>query len=125
MPQPLRYPYFRLYTRDWLAGQGTSAMTAEQEGAFIRLLCHAWESHPPCTLPNDDVRLAAWSKLGARWKTCGRLVKQQFKPTRGRRLKNPKQWLVYTDIERQRKERSKAGKKGAKAKTKRAKRKRK
>lgn len=48
-------PFFKLYPADWLADMNVAAMTLEQQGAYIRLLCHAWrEGH----LPNDPDKMA-------------------------------------------------------------------
>lgn len=45
-------PAFQLYTDDIISG--TSDMTAEELGIYIRLLCHAWNKHG---LKNDAKRL--------------------------------------------------------------------
>lgn len=106
------FPYFPLYHRDWLAGGGTSVMTAEEKGAFIDLLCYAWEQSPPCTLPDDDVALA---KLGgvtpARWKRIGPTLRKRFDVVGGR-LRNSKQWTIYLELCEHRGRRRRAGKKG-------------
>lgn len=35
-------PAFQFYARDWLASQRVQLLTLEEEGAYIRLLCHCW-----------------------------------------------------------------------------------
>ena len=45
-------PAFQLYADDFLAG--TSDMTAEEVGVYIRLLCHSWNKNG---LENDEKRL--------------------------------------------------------------------
>ncbi len=43
-------------------------MTLEEQGAYMRLLCHAWKSTPVGSLLNDDEILAQLSRLGKeRW----------------------------------------------------------
>lgn len=56
-------PAFQFYPGDWLASTKISLMTPAEEGAYIRLLCHAW-SDPHCSLPDDDNILASLSRLG-------------------------------------------------------------
>ena len=92
--------YFPLLAGDWLAGEAVSKMTPEQEGAFIHLLCHCWNSQGlPCTLPNDDKALAQLSRLGRRWARIGALIREQFREVDGEpaRLYNQKLWTVYQD----------------------------
>lgn len=90
-------PYFPLYAGDWLAGEATAAMLPEQEGAFIRLLCHSWRAKDvPCSLPDDDVRLAQMSRLYGRWAELGPIVREQFDVVDGR-LRNAKLWEVYVE----------------------------
>lgn len=59
-------PAFQFYPGDWLASTKISLMTPAEEGAYIRLLCHAW-SDPQCSLPDDDNILASLSRLGPEW----------------------------------------------------------
>jgi len=91
-------------------------MTPEQRGAFIQLLCDAWaDPSEPCTLPDDDAELAILSGLGERWETAGAKVRAQFEPTESGRLRNPKQWTVYTGLVEYRSKQSEAGKAGMRA----------
>lgn len=48
-------PAFQLYVKDFLTG--TTAMNNSATGAYIRLLCHAWDGTPIATLPTDDYSL--------------------------------------------------------------------
>lgn len=106
------FPAFPVYWKDWLTGEGTSAMTTEQEGAFLRLLLHAWDSSPPCTLANDEVGLAFKAKLSLeRWREIGPLVLAQFRIV-GTRLRNRKQFAVYSELMAHRRAKSEAGKSG-------------
>jgi len=50
-------PAFQLYTKDFLASESIALMEAEEIGWYILLLCHAWNSEPVGTLPNDDEKL--------------------------------------------------------------------
>lgn len=114
--------YFPLLAGDWLAGEAVSMMTPEQEGAFIHLLCYAWQSSGvPCSLPNDDATLAHLSRLGKRWAKVGTFVKAQFDvmeddPTR---LRNAKLWDVFQDANAKHQRRVRAGQTGGIAKAER------
>ena len=55
---PKRDPAFPLYADDFLSG--TAEMSAEEVGAYIRLLCHQWAKGG---LPNDEPRLARMAGL--------------------------------------------------------------
>lgn len=69
-------PAFQFYPADWLSSPSVAMMTPEQEGAYIRLLCYCWMKG---SLPDDDVKLAALSRLGEqKWNECSTLVKQNF-----------------------------------------------
>lgn len=94
-------------------------MEPEQEGAFIHLLCLAWQSKDaPCSLPNDDAALAKLSRLGPRWETLGPLVRAQFVEVKGdtTRIRNPKLWAVYRASVAKHKKIVDAGRKGGRAK---------
>lgn len=45
-------------------------MTLEEEGAYIHLLAHCWDS-PDCSLPDDDAELAQLSRMCERWVNGG------------------------------------------------------
>src|SRR5215469_15168602 len=65
-----RPPAFQFYPKDWLSSKKIVTMTLEEEGAYIHLLAHCWDS-PDCTLPDDDTELAQLSRLGERWFSGG------------------------------------------------------
>lgn len=71
-------PAFQFYPDDWLSSRKIALMTAEQEGAYIRLLCYAW-SDPDCSIPDDDTQLASLSRLGSRWESVKDLVRSCFR----------------------------------------------
>lgn len=69
--------YFRFDAVAWITSPDVAAMTAAQEGAFLRLLAFASRSKD-CALPNDDEVLGKLSKLGDEWSTTGLVVRRQF-----------------------------------------------
>lgn len=73
-------PAFQFYANDWLSSTKITLMTPAQEGAYIRLLCYAWND-PDCSIPDDDQQLAVLSRLGEGWFNNGsRLVRECFEP---------------------------------------------
>lgn len=75
-----RSPAFQFYVNDWLSSSHIMLMTPAQEGAYIRLLCIAWND-PDCSIPDDDSQLAILSRLGEGWLNGGSLlVRKCFEP---------------------------------------------
>lgn len=72
-------PAFQFYASDWLGSTRIALMTSEQEGAYIRLLAHAWADED-CSIPADDKSLAVLSRLGGRWAKHGRQILDCFEP---------------------------------------------
>jgi uncharacterized protein YdaU (DUF1376 family) len=58
-----KLPYVRFYPRDFCADPKVVPMTTRQVGAYILLLCAAWEERPVGTLPCDDKILAKIARL--------------------------------------------------------------
>jgi uncharacterized protein YdaU (DUF1376 family) len=95
--QDKEFPYMPIYWSDWLTGQKTSDMTAEEEGAFLNLLLWAWGRKPACTLPSDPDWLAVKSKLGRRFDKVWPRLAGMFVELEDGTLRNEKQWKVYQD----------------------------
>jgi uncharacterized protein YdaU (DUF1376 family) len=110
---PSNAPWFKQYAESWLVE--TSLMTPEQEGAFARLLCYAWNNaEAPCMLPNDDAELAAMSRLGTdRWKKSkARLLKHFLVDPRTEMLYHPAQYEQWLEMQDAHRRRSSAGARG-------------
>lgn len=72
-------PYFPFYVNDFAADGKVEAMTTEEVGAYILLLCKAWMEEPPGTIPNDDTVLARWARLTVpRWMRIRKAVLAPF-----------------------------------------------
>lgn len=79
-----RPPAFQFYANDWLSSTKISIMTPAEEGAYIRLLCHAWND-PHCCLPDDDEQLAVLSRLFEEWyKGSSEKIRNCFLPDTAR-----------------------------------------
>lgn len=109
-------PAFQCYASDWLGSTRIALMLPEQEGAYFRLLCHAWADED-CSLPADERQLAILSRLGARWKRMRAEVMACFEPhpTRPDRLVNARLYAVRQEQEAHAERMSEAGAIGAHA----------
>ena len=54
MNQPA-LPWFKMYARDFLAAEDVTLMSLDERGAYITLMCYAWNDG---SLPSDDAKLA-------------------------------------------------------------------
>jgi uncharacterized protein YdaU (DUF1376 family) len=73
-------PAMPFYVNDWLSSAKVTCMTLEQQGAYVRLLCHCWASQN-ASIPDDDTALAALSGMGQGWLTNGcPVVRECFEP---------------------------------------------
>ncbi len=107
-------PAFQFYPNDWLSSTNIALMNPAQEGAYIRLLCYAWND-PDCSIPNSDEKLSALSRLGSDWNIHGSQVKECFEPhpEKKDRLINSKLYFVRSEMLEYQRTKSAAGKKGA------------
>lgn len=100
MAKKIRDPAMPLYVADWFGSQSIMLMTLEEEGAYLRLLLHAWASGD-CTLPDDDQALSVLSRLGQKWfDGSGEKIRRCFNvrgnaPTR--KLFNSKQLFLWKE----------------------------
>lgn len=104
------FPSFPFFARDWIAA--TATLSAEQKGMFIDLLAYAWEQTPACMLPDDDAVLAKLAGVTPqKWKASGPAVRRKFDVIDGK-LRNSRQWKIYSELLEHRERRRKAGRKG-------------
>ena len=76
-------PAFQFYPDAWLSSLDITLMTPAEEGAYIRLLCHAWLS-PDCSLPTDSAALRTLSRLGPAWPKSEERIRSKFREEDGR-----------------------------------------
>lgn len=108
----MKSPAFQFYPADWLSSTDIQLMTPHEEGAYIRLLAHAW-LQPDCGLPDDDEALAILSRLGRGWATSGKKIRAKFNIINDGRLYNPRQLLERQKQEEWAAKCSEGGKKSA------------
>ena len=88
-------------------------MSTASVGAYILLLCHAWQQEPRGTLPNNKRLLARWARLSVdEWDEISTEVLLAFKQE-GNTLVQPRMVAEATDAESRRQKLSDAGKRGA------------
>lgn len=56
-------PAFQFYPKQFLGDDNVILMDAEEVGMYWLLCCVAWQQTPPCTLPDDDEKLAKWARV--------------------------------------------------------------
>jgi len=76
-------PAFQFYPDAWLSSLDITLMTPSEEGAYLRLLCHAWLS-PDCGLPADSNALKSLSRLGVSWTKSEGRIRAKFREQDGR-----------------------------------------
>jgi uncharacterized protein YdaU (DUF1376 family) len=112
-----RFPWFPFYAADWRLSRSVRAMTPEQRGGYVELLCVAWDdgmAEP--SLPTDDASLAKLSELGPkRWAKVGPAIRACFIERDGR-IYNERLSHVWEVQHARYQLRSIAGKMGGKAK---------
>lgn len=68
---PGKPPYFPFYVNDFCADSKVEAMTTEEVGCYILLLCKSWHEVPPGSLPDDNAILSRWVRLDMdSWLRC-------------------------------------------------------
>lgn len=101
-------PAFQFYPTDFLLG--TAIFTPAEVGAYIRLLCHQWESG---SVPNDVKLLARLSQSDEQ---TIETILVKFSPKKDGTLVNLKMEKVRKEADEYRKSRSSNGKKGGRPK---------
>lgn len=77
--------YIPLYYESFIADNRVQLMTTEQVGAYVFLMFAAWQEKPPASLPDDDAKLAGWSKLSiTKWKKIGPQILECWRLEDGR-----------------------------------------
>ena len=56
-------PAFQFYPKQFLGDDNVILMDAEEVGMYWLLCCVAWQQTPPCSLPDDDEKLAKWARV--------------------------------------------------------------
>lgn len=114
MPKDRKPPYFPFYVDDFSSDGKVEAMTTEEVGAYILLLCKAWREEPVGSIPNDDLILARWARLEAdRWEACKPKVLASFRLGTDDRWHQRRMRREYEKLRASKKLREKAAKTAA------------
>ena len=107
-------PYFPLYVDDFVSDGKVEAMTTEEVGAYILLLCKAWKETPPASVPDNDAVLARWTRLSPeRWSECKPAVLSAFTRAQDGRWYQKRMRQEYAKFVNLSRSRADAGRKGA------------
>ncbi len=72
-------PYIPLNVDAFLADDKVALMNTQEVGAYILLLCRAWQQKQPGTLPSNDEWLARWARLDLdQWLKIKQVVMSPF-----------------------------------------------
>lgn len=106
-------PAFQFYPKDYTADENVALMSLEQEGAYIRLLCHAWlQGSIPADVPSiSRICRTTPAKMARLWSG----IKPCWKDTGEGRLVNGRQERERRKQEAYREQSTEKGKKGAAA----------
>ena len=75
----MKAPAFQFYPGDFLSSPDVQIMEAHEVGAYLLLLCAAWQSERPGYLPNDEGRLRRLARLTPdQWRESSALVLGKF-----------------------------------------------
>lgn len=113
-----RPPAFQFYAKDWISSSAVTSMTPSQCGYYINLLARAWDSDRPGHLPNDPDILWKFARAESRdqFDRESGLVLAQFKLSRDGSLFNARLIRERRVQIMHQKQKSVAGKAGAKSK---------
>jgi uncharacterized protein YdaU (DUF1376 family) len=79
----------------------TLHMSAEEFGAFSRLAYHSWREDPPCSIPDDDSKLAGIARMSSeRWAECKHRVLAPFTSGSASRLYHKELRQIYDSLRR-------------------------
>jgi uncharacterized protein YdaU (DUF1376 family) len=114
MPAPNHPPAFQFYVDDFVSDSAVDAMSNDELGIYIRLLCKAWKEEPVGTIPDDDRILANWGKTSASgWKRAKPAILRAFRSAEDGRLHQKRMETEWQKLLEYRAERSRAGARGA------------
>lgn len=112
-----RYPYLSIEVDAFTSDELVEAMSTEEVGAYFLLICKAWKSEPPCTIPDDDKTLARWARMSVRrWLACKEKVLAPWKIDAPGRLFQKRLRESFAHVTAQVEKKKAAGAKGGKAK---------
>lgn len=112
MPKDTHPPSFPFYVDDFISDSAVDAMSNDELGMYVRLLCKAWKELPAGTVPSDERILASWAKATPQaWKRGREGVLRAFAIGDDGRLHQKRMALEWEKMEERRQASSRGGKK--------------
>jgi uncharacterized protein YdaU (DUF1376 family) len=109
VPKDSKPPAFPFYVDDFASDGKVEAMTTEEVGAYILLLCKAWREDPVGSLPSDDRVLARWARLTSEvWSGCKPAVLSTFELRSDGRLYQKRMEREFRKMKESRRKRGRA-----------------
>jgi uncharacterized protein YdaU (DUF1376 family) len=109
-----RYPYIPLYVNDFVTDEHVDDMSTLALGAYWRLIFKAWHQTPVGSIPNDDDKLAQWSRLSHEdWEKVRKSVLAAWELGDDNKFHQKRLEREFKKLKRNSKVRSSAGSKGA------------
>lgn len=106
-------PAFQFYATDFLSDAPVMAMTLEERGAYITLLCVAWTEQG---IPDDHKKLARLLRVSARkFAEIWEALEVCWAPDGSGRLVSPRMEAIREEMRQRSESASKAGTAGARA----------
>jgi uncharacterized protein YdaU (DUF1376 family) len=102
------------YPDDFSSDGKVEAMSTEEVGAYMLLLCKSWREDPPGSIPTDDAVLARWARLTPdRWAECRTGVLAAFSLGTDSRWHQPRLRSEYNKLLEAQRKKQEAGLAGA------------
>ncbi len=78
-------PFFKINATEYLSDSRIQSLSLEEQGAYFRLLCYAWNQEESGSLPDDDESLATLSRLGReKWEKSKAKILKNFEFVNGK-----------------------------------------
>lgn len=111
-----KLPYFPFFPTDFLGDQRVQAMTVEEVGAYMLLLCMAWQEKPRGSLPDDQDLWARWARVSPeRWFAMQKAILPCWQKLSDGRYYQLRMQAIWSRIDDIAMKRAAAGRKGAAA----------
>ena len=107
--------YFPFFWSDWLNDEIVMGMSLAAQGAYLRLLCHAWRQTPPGTIPSHpDTIMRLCGATGDEWEQIKDEILEPWELD-GDRYKQKRLVQVWHEVRNESKSKSKLASKAASA----------
>jgi len=104
----MKSPAFRFYPSDFMGSPDVQAMDLHEVGAYMFLLCMAWQSDRHGYLPDDDEKLRRWARMNRdQWSQSRDLLLSKFPVVEAgwranpRLVKEAEKQATFSDSQRQ------------------------